>query len=205
MLHVRWTLALAAVTLLVAETAGPLLAQEKYPGPDAPATQLAARRALPGVMRPITGRVVAIVGMTRGLEAVLEELGARVTAQEIRIDLAADVLFDFDKADLKPAAVTELGKVAQVIAGHAGAPIRIAGHTDSKGNDAYNLRLSERRAAAVATWLTANAGVAANQVETEGRGEVEPVAPNATPDGRDDPEGRQKNRRVEITIRTGGR
>jgi len=179
-------------------------AQEKYPDPDAPAVQLAAVRALPGKQLPIVGRSLAIVGVSLGLEAVLQDLRAKVTEREIAIELSADVLFDFDKADLRPEAAGELGKVAQVLAAHPGAPVAIEGHTDAKGDDAYNQRLSERRAASVKAWLVSNGGAGAAAITTSGRGEAEPVAPNANPDGSDDPEGRQKNRRVEITVRTAG-
>lgn len=195
--------------LLVA--VAPLAAQEKYSGPDAPAVHSAARRALPGTVRPIVSRIVSIVGVgagiagaSRGIQAALEALDAKVTAQEIRIDLAADVLFDFDKADIKPAAADELGKVAQVVREYPGAPVTIEGHTDGKGADDYNVQLSQRRAEAVKAWLVTNAAVPAASVSTRGWGESKPVAPNAKPDGSDDPEGRQRNRRVEITVRRTG-
>jgi photosystem I P700 chlorophyll a apoprotein A2 len=194
----------APILIVTAAWGAPALAQDKYASADAAATQAAAVRALPGKILPIVGRSLAIVGVSTGLEAVLEDLHARVTAQEIAIELSADVLFDFDKADLRPEAAGELGKVAQVLTAHPGAPVTIEGHTDAKGNDAYNQGLSERRAASVKAWLVANGGAAADAITTRGRGETEPVAPNAKPDGSDDPEGRQKNRRVEITVRTAG-
>lgn len=175
-----------------------------YADPDAPATHATARRALPGQHLAIVARTLPIVGISTGIEAVLEELGAKVTQQEIVIDLSADVLFDFDKADLRPEATAELSKVAQVLGAHAGAPIRIDGHTDAKGSDAYNQRLSEQRAESVKAWLVTNAGVDAATVTTRGWGEAQPVAPNAKPDGSDDPEGRQRNRRVAITIQKDG-
>lgn len=118
----------------------------------------------------------------------------------MRIDLAADVLFDFDKYTLKPAAADTLRKVGQVAASYPNAPLLIEGHTDSKGTHAYNMTLSERRAQSVKSWLVKNASVAAPRITTRGWGETKPVAPNRKPDGSDDPEGRQRNRRVEITI-----
>jgi photosystem I P700 chlorophyll a apoprotein A2 len=93
--------------------------------------------------------------------------------------------------------------VAQVLRAHPGAPVRIEGHTDAKGGDAYNQGLSERRAESVKAWLVSNAGIDGTTVTTRGLGETQPIAPNAKPDGTDDPEGRQRNRRVEITVRTG--
>ncbi|MBU1374629.1 MAG: OmpA family protein [Alphaproteobacteria bacterium] len=135
------------------------------------------------------------IALTRGL---LSELKARTTpAQAIVVDLPADVLFDFDKATLRPDATAPLRKVANLVASYPSAPIAINGHTDSKGDDAYNDALSVRRAATVAAWVKANTGRAAT---SRGLGERQPVAPNAKPDGSDDPEGRQRNRRVEIVI-----
>jgi len=199
----RRALALAALAAPLA-FAAPAAAQDKYAGADDPATHRAAVRALPGKRLAIAGRTLPIAGVSTGIQAVLEDLNAKVTAQEIAIELAADVLFDFDKADLRPEAAGELGKVAQVLVAHPGAPVSIEGHTDAKGDDAYNQRLSERRAASVKAWLVANGGADAATITTRGRGETEPVAPNAKPDGSDDPEGRQRNRRVEITVRTAG-
>lgn len=197
----RPVVALGAIVVL----ALPARAQDGgYADPDAPATDAAARRALPGKHLAIVATTLPIVGISTGIEAVLEELGAKVTQQEIVIDLSADVLFDFDKADLKPAADGDLGKVAEVARANPGTPIDVAGHTDAKGADAYNQRLSERRAEAVKTWLVEKGGVEAGRIRTRGWGETRPIVPNETPGGADDPEGRQRNRRVEITIRREG-
>jgi len=78
--------------------------------------------------------------------------------------------------------------------------VTIEGHTDSIGSDAYNQRLSERRAAAVKQYLVSK-GVGADRLTTVGRGEKDPVAPNTTPDGKDNPEGRAMNRRAELKVR----
>jgi outer membrane protein OmpA-like peptidoglycan-associated protein len=171
-------------------------AEEKYPGPDDPATLAAARQALGHA------KVLDIVGITRGIDGVLKDLGAKVTDREIRIELSADVLFDFDKADLRPEASVSLEKVAEVLRASPDAPVTIEGHTDGKGTDAYNQPLSERRAQSVKAWLVAHGGAHAAKITTRGWGKTKPVAPNAKPDGSDDPEGRKKNRRVEITVRT---
>jgi outer membrane protein OmpA-like peptidoglycan-associated protein len=109
-----------------------------------------------------------------------------VTAQEIRIELAADVLFDFDQAELRPDTLDALRKVATVIASTPG-PVVIEGHTDSKGEEAYNQTLSERRASSVKTWLAREGGIDAARISTHGLGETQPKVPNATPDGSDDP------------------
>ncbi len=126
--------------------------------------------------------------------ALLVELKARPTPEQaISIDLPADVLFDFDKAELRADAAPSLDKAAELIKSYATAPLSVLGHTDGKGTDAYNDALSLRRAEAVARALQ-------RQARVEGRGKREPLAPNTTPDGRDDPQGRQLNRRVQILI-----
>lgn len=189
----------------------------KYPAPPGSAKTLTlyTRLTPPFDDVPITGpveaadpapvenaRILDIVGVTRDLDGVMKDLGAKVTAQEIKIALSADVLFDFDKFDLKPRATDSLVKVATVVKAYPKAPLLIEGHTDGKGTHAYNVTLSENRATSVKTWLAQNAGVAPARIATSGLGETKPVAPNTLPDGTDNPEGRQKNRRVEITLRT---
>lgn len=73
-------------------------------------------------------------------------------------------------------------------------------HTDGKGSDAYNQKLSERRADSVRQWLGQKEGLAQVKMTTQGFGAARPVAPNTNKDGSDNPEGRQKNRRVEIVL-----
>jgi outer membrane protein OmpA-like peptidoglycan-associated protein len=137
------------------------------------------------------------------LEGLISDLHARVTDREIIVDLPADVLFDFDKADIRSEAVTTLEKLARLIkqSGQSGGGvIQVNGHTDSIGADAYNTTLSERRAASVVQWLTTNAGIAPGRLQAKGYGESRPIAQNTNPNGSDNPEGRQKNRRVEVII-----
>jgi len=126
------------------------------------------------------------------LNATLKDLGAKVTDGEIHVELAADVLFDFDKFTLRPVANDTLKKVGQVVAGYPDAPLLIEGYTDGKGTHDYNIKLSQNRAAAVKKWLVDKAGIKASRIATKGLGESKPVAPNRKPDGSDDPEGRQK-------------
>jgi outer membrane protein OmpA-like peptidoglycan-associated protein len=133
----------------------------------------------------------------------LKDLGAKVTEAEIRIDLSADVLFDFDEAEIKKEAEPSLRKVATVLNANPGAKVSIEGHTDGKGADAYNQTLSEQRAASVRRWLITNGKANAATIGTRGWGKTKPIAHNTKPDGSDDPEGRAKNRRVEIVVRKG--
>ena len=119
----------------------------------------------------------------------------------LRFTLNADLLFDFDKADLRPAADGVLrGLVAETGRRLPGGRFRVEGHTDAKGNDRYNDALSARRAKSVQMWLARSGSVPAGRIATTGFGKRRPVAPNARPDGSDDPDGRQKNRRVEILV-----
>ncbi|WP_165011062.1 OmpA family protein [Neisseria yangbaofengii] len=132
------------------------------------------------------------------LSAQGSSLSGTESAFNIRINLSSDVLFDFDKAELKPDADAELRKAADVIRQKGQGMILIAGHTDSKGSDAYNQRLSLARAQAVKDWFEAQ-GLKQNYT-LEGHGATNPVAPNTLPDGSDNPEGRAQNRRVEIIV-----
>jgi outer membrane protein OmpA-like peptidoglycan-associated protein len=144
------------------------------------------------------------------LEAVVYELTfvtedtyrVTETAQTVLIELAADVLFDFDKADIKASAIAPLQRCAASILGSARGDVRIEGHTDSKGPSDYNQTLSEQRAEAIRAWLTAEGNLTDIQFVTRGFGETQPAVPNENEHGGDDPLGRQRNRRVEIIITT---
>jgi len=131
---------------------------------------------------------------------LLTELNA--TEQDdgsILVSLPGDVLFDFDKSDIRADAKPVLDQVVRVLNNYQSPNVEIIGHTDSKGSDAYNQALSEERASSVSAYLSAQ-GIAEASLSTIGKGESEPVAANETPDGQDDPEGRQANRRVEFVI-----
>lgn len=131
---------------------------------------------------------------------ILSELDTSSTPEGTVITVPEVVLFDFDRAELKPEARATLADVAEVLAFYADAPVSVRGHTDSKGPDDYNQDLSERRAAAVVASLVDEHGVDPARLRAEGLGESQPVAPNERSDGSDDPEGRQQNRRVEILL-----
>jgi outer membrane protein OmpA-like peptidoglycan-associated protein len=120
-----------------------------------------------------------------------------------RYSLSSDVLFDFGRANLRPAATETLrGTLAQIQATYPNPFIRVEGHTDSIGSDAANDALSLRRAEGVRSWLI-SAGVPPAMIQTQGLGRRQPVAPNTGPDGRDDPGGRARNRRVELIASPG--
>jgi outer membrane protein OmpA-like peptidoglycan-associated protein len=116
-----------------------------------------------------------------------------------RFLVGADALFAFDQATLTPDAEVTLKALLPLLASSGKHPASVEGHTDSKGDDAYNQSLSERRAQTVKSWLASHGALAA-ATSIQGWGERRPVAPNAKPDGSDDPVGRQKNRRVEVVL-----
>jgi outer membrane protein OmpA-like peptidoglycan-associated protein len=128
-------------------------------------------------------------------------LAVAETDTEIRIELSGDVLFDFDSSDIRPEAEPALANAAEVLRLHPRANVEIGGHTDSVGSDSYNMRLSRQRAEAVRDWLVAKGGVEADRLTARGHGRASPIAPNTRADGSDHPEGRQLNRRVEISVR----
>jgi OOP family OmpA-OmpF porin len=116
---------------------------------------------------------------------------APVAAPEKRtITVKLNVLFDFNKADVRAIYGDELQAVANAMKAHDDIELVLEGHTDAVGSDAYNQSLSQRRVAAVKAKLAKDYGIAANRIATVGYGESRPIADNATA------EGRTKNRRV---------
>ncbi|WP_320837474.1 OmpA family protein [Zhongshania sp.] len=109
------------------------------------------------------------------------------------------VNFEFDKADLTPASLPILEHAVRVLAAQPESLVAVDGHTDSKGSDEYNMRLSYLRARAVYSYLI-DAGIDDLRLAYRGYGESVPVAPNTNDDGGDDPVGRAENRRVELNI-----
>lgn len=111
----------------------------------------------------------------------------------ILVNLPDGVTFAVDSVTITPAFQATLNEIAKSMQTYPDSLIDVYGHTDSSGSDAYNQSLSERRAQSVANYLTMR-GVSASRIRSQGFGESYPVASNDTP------EGRQKNRRVEIKI-----
>lgn len=107
--------------------------------------------------------------------------------------------FDFDKSVIKPEYIKVLKECIDYLNAHDDVFLTIEGHTDAKGTDEYNQRLSERRAQAVYRYFI-NAGIPGRRLMMLGYSEFRPIAPNQTPDGADNPEGRAQNRRVQFQI-----
>lgn len=166
------------------------------------ATGSTARGAIIGAA--VGGTAGAVIG--RQLDQQAAELereleNARVeTVQDqdgntagIRLTFDSAILFDFDSAALRTAAQRDLQDLSASLQRHGHIDLLVVGHTDSTGPAEYNQRLSERRAESVATFL-AQRGVAPGRMLVSGMGETQPIASNATADGR------QQNRRVEIAL-----
>ena len=122
----------------------------------------------------------------------LAELEAKQTERGLVVTLG-DVLFEVDRADLKPGATRSLGELIEVLRENVTATVAIEGHTDSTGARDYNVSLSQRRAEAVRTYLVSQ-GIDASRITAQGLGPDFPVASNG------DAAGRQQNRRVELVI-----
>ena len=109
------------------------------------------------------------------------------------------IYFDFDKYDIRDESVIELNMLLLFLDKNPLVIVEISGHTDSRGSDEYNLKLSRNRAKSVVAWLKKRK-VSSKRVIAKGYGETKHIAPNENPDGSDNPDGRQMNRRIELTI-----
>lgn len=118
----------------------------------------------------------------------------RTDEDELKVTVRNEILFDFDSYALRGTSRDELREMAEVFNRYNDTTIVVAGHTDSKGSAAYNERLSERRASAVANYLE-DLGVRGSRLDSYGYGESRPKSSNDTASGR------QRNRRVEIFVR----
>ena len=125
--------------------------------------------------------------------ALAAAAGAASGVSQSKITLQADTLYDFNKADLKPEGKATLDKIARDLSKIKLEVIIAVGNTDSVGTDAYNMALGQRRAQSVKAYLTSK-GVDGSRIYTESKGKSNPVATNATE------EGRAKNRRTDIEV-----
>jgi outer membrane protein OmpA-like peptidoglycan-associated protein len=110
-----------------------------------------------------------------------------------------NVYYEFSKAIVLEESFAALDRVVEYLIENPTLVVEIGGHTDSKGDDKFNQRLSEARAKSVVSYLVKK-GIDKNRVRAKGYGETQPVAPNENADGTDNPEGREKNRRTELKV-----
>jgi OmpA-OmpF porin, OOP family len=160
---------------------------------DANWTPATAAVGCDGALAPVAPAPAAVVAPAAPAAAAPAPAPAPQPPAATKVTYAADAFFDFDKAVLKPEGKAKLDDLVGKVQGINLEVIIAVGHTDSVGTDAYNQKLSVRRAEAVKAYLVSK-GIEKNRVYTEGKGEKQPVADNKTA------EGRAKNRRVEIEV-----
>jgi outer membrane protein OmpA-like peptidoglycan-associated protein len=146
----------------------------------------------------VGGTVGAIIGRNmdrkaREMEEELEGVTIQRVEEGIAVSFDSGILFGFDSAALRTEARDNLRKLSTILNRDEDTILLIVGHTDSVGDENYNLGLSERRARSAANFMVEQ-GLAQSRVRVEGRGEYEPIADNETDAGR------QQNRRVEVAI-----
>ncbi|GGG91790.1 hypothetical protein GCM10007415_28090 [Parapedobacter pyrenivorans] len=142
------------------------------------------------------GAQVTIDGTTDGLQHVQRDFeDASMTDRGIMVTFDSDVLFPLNSSYLTDPAKSELDKLVVLLDDYPGASLIVDGHTDATGTETYNQWLSEKRAESVKKY-TVEKGLEENRVTTNGYGQTKPIASNSTK------EGREQNRRVEVTIVT---
>lgn len=125
------------------------------------------------------------------LELISIKVGSKVVLNNI--------FYDFNSADLRVESKFELNKLVDELVKHPELVVEIGSHTDSVGSDQYNIDLSQRRSQSVVDYMISQ-GIPRSKIQAKGYGESQPVARNTNPDGTDNPEGRQLNRRTEFKV-----
>ena len=148
---------------------------------------------------------------TIGESIPAEQLVEEVTTKNFQTELVMDriilekaivvenIYYGFDSANIRSDAALELDKLVRFLQDNPQIKIELGSHTDNFGNDEYNLGLSQRRAESAVNYIISQ-GVEKNRIRARGYGETRPIAANTNPDGTDNPEGRQRNRRTEIKV-----
>ncbi|WP_143962676.1 OmpA family protein [Litoribacter populi] len=134
-----------------------------------------------------------VTNITLDTTVVLEQL---VLEKAIVLE---NIYYDFDRAEIRPDAAQELDKLVKILKDNPNIRIELSSHTDSRGSESYNEELSQRRAESAVEYIISQ-GIARERLVARGYGESQPIAPNENPDGSDNPEGRQMNRRTEFKV-----
>jgi outer membrane protein OmpA-like peptidoglycan-associated protein len=155
----------------------------------------AAGAILGAAVGGIAGTIIGDYMDRQAAEMQRDLEGARIerVGEGIKITFGSGLLFDVDRADLRPEAQTQLVKLTTILQKYDDTNVLVEGHTDATGTEQYNMDLSLRRSSSVATFLAVQ-GVERGRLSAVGYGEVQPIASNETADGR------QQNRRVEVAI-----
>ncbi|MBO1012012.1 OmpA family protein [Achromobacter sp. SD115] len=154
---------------------------------------------LKGLPSDASGGISDLNAQIDGLAARHDGLSVRQDKNAVTVAMLGDVLFDFDKTAIRPAAEPTLRDIASLIKASSAGTVAIEGHTDSKGSASYNKDLSLRRAQAVAQWLASH-GVDKARLTVKGLGDTQPIQSNRLANGADNPQGRAQNRRVEFVL-----
>jgi OmpA-OmpF porin, OOP family len=144
----------------------------------------------------------AIYVNTEGLEKVDSLINPTICLKHFEIGkpiILKDIYYDFDKATLRSQSLIVLDTVVSIMLDNPNIIIEMSAHTDSKGKDDYNMKLSQKRAQACVDYLISK-GISTSRMIAKGYGETRPIAPNTSSDGKDNPEGRQLNRRTEFKV-----
>lgn len=154
--------------------------------------------SLSGQPVPLVGEPMPLFGTVASLYGDIDGLTVVQTPEFTEVRTAADILFPFDSAELTPESAALIEELAALLVEAAPAEVAVVGHTDGIGSDEYNDQLSLARAESVIAALQAREDLAGTSFVAEGRGAREPVAEEVDEDGEDIPEGRARNRRVEL-------
>ncbi|GAA4397337.1 hypothetical protein GCM10023153_21130 [Ornithinibacter aureus] len=185
----------AAVALMLAAPAA--MAADDAPVPEGFTPPLTSVEVFTAWETPLTSVTIFSTKPKEATTEALEEgLKAEQDGGQKVVQLEDRFLFDFGSASLRPTAKDSLNTVAAILA-EGSSKVEVIGHTDSLGGDAVNQPLSEKRAQAVTDFLV-TAGIDKGRITSSGKGSSDPIADNKHADGRDNPAGRQQNRRVEI-------
>jgi outer membrane protein OmpA-like peptidoglycan-associated protein len=147
------------------------------------------------------------IGQSIPAEQLVEEITTKNFQTELVMDriilekaiLVENIYYGFDSANIRSDAAIELDKLARFLQDNPEIKIELGSHTDNFGNDEYNLDLSQRRAESAVNYIVSK-GVDNNRIRARGYGETRPMVPNTNPDGTDNPDNRQRNRRTEIKV-----
>jgi outer membrane protein OmpA-like peptidoglycan-associated protein len=187
---------IALILVLLLQVGDPWAADTESAAENAVA-RLGEKRALnltPSVLNIVGLQAQGIVASVSEVKQAMTALNAQESDLEIHVSLPADVLFDFDKAGIRPDAAKALAQLATIIRANPNGQTRLEGHTDAVGNEKYNQALSERRAESVKNWLVTKEQLSGSKFVTKGWGKTKPIAPNDTDANR------QKNRRLEAIV-----